>query len=524
MLKKASAPTDRPKFHKSLFVALFMSSLAANDALALEDGWNPQPQRDDIVVDLPCDQKIVFRKVATPQLEESDAASATLDDRRILLGWPSEEQGFLDYTRAAFISGPFKGDAGRFFLIAKYETTAGQYKALAGGECAGDMEKFEPVANVSWYDAVDYSRRLTRYLHEDAADRLKDQVGSRAFYARLPTETEWEYAARGGAGVSLAEFQAERFPMTSSFKDYAWTNLTSGGRVNEVGLLDPNPLGLHDLYGNVWEMTLEPFHLNKAGRLHGLAGGFIIKGGSFLSAAGSIRSATRTEQPYFDPETGKEKTLRDIGFRLVISGPALSDLANFNKLRQEWDSAGQSRLPADEDPVELLTEIETNEVNRQMQANLATIKKAIRQENAIRNEREERLLSSLLLNSGGMVHFIRKLETQIRNRTKLLAPELASSFDRLNLMDMQSKNDEDKGAKFEFNTYNSDLIIRMINEFPPERIRARAAQLASELTQRNRTDLANAVRRSADISVRLAQQEDRSRAAILDLSLKGLDD
>ncbi|AXS40695.1 SUMF1/EgtB/PvdO family nonheme iron enzyme [Breoghania sp. L-A4] len=492
-------------------------------ALALDEGWNPQPLADDVILDLPCDQKIVFRKVSTPQSEDDSTGGAVLDDRRILLGWPSEEQGFLDYTRAAFISGAFKADGSRFYLLAKYETTVGQYAAVRGEACASPAHAFEAVTGVSWYDAVDYSRRLTRYLHEHAADSLEALLGSRAFYARLPTEVEWEYAVRGGAAVNLTDFQAERFPMSSRIDNYAWANLSSGGSVNEVGLLDPNPIGLHDMYGNASEMTLEPFKLNKAGRLHGLAGGFIVKGGSFLSGVGGLRSAMRTEHPYFDPATGKEKTLRDMGFRLAISGPALSDLADFNRLRSEWDSAGQSRLPADEDPVNLLSQMEETEANRQIRANIATVKKAIRLENASRNEREDRLLSSMLMNSGKLLQFIRHLETEIRSRKLLLAPEAAASFDRLNLIVMESENDEAQGTKFEFNSFNSDLIVRMVNEFDPDRIKAQAGALVSELEQRGMPALAASVRRSADICTRLAQQEDRSREVILELSLAGLD-
>ena len=78
---------------------------------------------------------------------------------------------------------------------------------------------------------------------------------------RLPTEEEWEYAARGGAAVSELDFLGRTFPMPEGTSRYAWFQgpRSAAGRAQPVGMLEPNPLGLHDILGNVGELVLEPF-------------------------------------------------------------------------------------------------------------------------------------------------------------------------------------------------------------------------------------------------------------------------
>ncbi len=121
------------------------------------------------------------------------------------------------------------------FAIGRFEVTQAEWTAIMGENPSGHRGDAHPVENVSWEEATDFARRLA------------ERTGKKY---RLPTEAEWEYAARGGS--------ERRFPFgddPASLPDYAWYRDTSGGRTHPVGMRKPNGFGLYDMLGNVWERT-----------------------------------------------------------------------------------------------------------------------------------------------------------------------------------------------------------------------------------------------------------------------------
>jgi formylglycine-generating enzyme required for sulfatase activity len=138
-----------------------------------------------------------------------------------------------------------------------------------------------PVEQVSWNDAQDFIRRLN------------SQSGKRY---RLPTEAEWEYAARsGGKSKKWAGASSE-----SSLGDYAWYGSNSGGKTHPAGQKLPNGLGLHDMSGNVWEWCNDWYdgtYYNQSPRDNpgGPSSGSsrVLRGGSWFNAVVRARAAIR---------------------------------------------------------------------------------------------------------------------------------------------------------------------------------------------------------------------------------------
>jgi formylglycine-generating enzyme required for sulfatase activity len=166
-------------------------------------------------------------------------------------------------SKGSFTMGSPPGEAGRSsdetqhmvtltrdFYLKATEVTQGEWRALMGdnpssfGDCGDDC----PVESVSWFQAVDYVNALSR---SEGLEECYGGTGSeRSFVGldcrgyRLPTEAEWEYAARAGTlGARYGELD-----------DIAWYGANASA-TQPVGRKAPNDWGLHDMLGNVWEWT-----------------------------------------------------------------------------------------------------------------------------------------------------------------------------------------------------------------------------------------------------------------------------
>ena len=308
--------------------------------------YNPVPAEGDIELPLPCDGAIVLRRVVTHQVPEVDSASALLMDKQIELGRASNggERTYMESRRPDYISGSITSDDGQLsYLIGKYEVTKAQYDAVMADDpskCPSVSSPAQalPIADISWYDAVEFTRRINNWMYSSEAQVMTMLVslGIADGYMRLPTETEWEFAARGGLAVSDSERANTVFPMPDGFDAYVWYNgpQSANGKVRPIGTRKPNPLGIYDIYGNVAEMVLEPFRMTRGDRLHGRIGGYISKGGSFLNTAMTINSALRDEYPYFSQHTNGETHIRSIGLRVAVGTAAIDQTTDVGALEQ----------------------------------------------------------------------------------------------------------------------------------------------------------------------------------------------
>lgn len=415
------------------------AALARKGSVNLTDAYNPQPADDDIVLPMPCDLSMVFKLVAVP-------AKGFLWDMPVRPGLDDSanaERAFYDRRYNAALSGPFALEdlpaawrkpapqgQNYYYLIAKYEVTNLQWHAVMDASCPDSQnlpaDAARPVTDVSWYDAVDFTRRYTAWLLKNAPDALPRFAGDsrNVGFVRLPTETEWEYAARGGQTAGSQQLLQEDFfplPQGDGKGDYAVYRPEGAAHIPEstarIGSRKPNPLGLYDTSGNAAEMVLDSFRFSLAGRLHGSAGGFVRKGGSFLSGDAEILPGRREETPFFLADGPAHA--RDLGFRPVISGINTPGGNRPEELLAEWNKAGESMTPgmqAARNPLEELDRMLALAQDPAVKSNLQKLRDTIK-ENNIMLERQKQLEAQSLLRTG--VYMIETIRNYASRRNSL---------------------------------------------------------------------------------------------------------
>ncbi len=355
------------------------AALKAKGAVTAEEAWNPHPAAGDVALPMPCGAGMVFRIVAVP-------AKGFLWDMPARLGRDDgahADRAYYDSRYNTALSGPFAaGDLpaawraslpeGEYFyyLMGKYEVTGLQWRAIMDNACPSAGAPLTaadalPKTGISWYEAVDFTRRYTDWLLKNHPAVLPHFQGDarNVGFVRLPTEAEWEYAARGGQAVTGAHLRQEDFfPMAegAELADYAVFRPEGAARIEEsplrIGSRKPNPLGLYDTAGNVAEMVMDAFRFSLGGRLHGSAGGFVRKGGSFLSGQAEIMPGRREETAFFQAD-GPVRA-RDLGFRAAISGINTPGGARPAILLREWQKAGEDYGPLPDEKGNPLEEID----------------------------------------------------------------------------------------------------------------------------------------------------------------------
>ncbi|UCD79341.1 MAG: SUMF1/EgtB/PvdO family nonheme iron enzyme [Desulfobacterales bacterium] len=437
----------------------------------IRDMVNPTPSESDFELPMPCGGKLILRHVCVP-------AEQYLGDAQLNLGCVNcgrPDQGFMDGKHIETIAGVFKeedlpeswrvklrdlarqGD-GRcpspdekepgafYYFIGKYEVATFQWKAIMDNECPGWDVRFtsddpRPITNVSWFEAVEFTRRYTEWLLKNRPDVLPGFGAGRTGYIRLPTETEWEYAARGGHVVTESAInQEDFFPLNNrTYSDYAVYTGADAAKPTEklawIGTRCSNPLGLFDTAGNAAEMMLDPFHFSIDFRLHGAAGGFVVKGGSYRKRISEIMPGRREEMPFFLKDGPFRST--DLGFRVVLSGIVNPHERN-EALRRQWaEIARPARKPESAiviDPArDLLGEIERliaaakDEVE---QRNLFVIKDYLKKANAEIAEQKAEAFEAVIWKALFAVESIHKFTSRCK--------QLQKEYDELKVLRTQA--------------------------------------------------------------------------------------
>lgn len=480
------------------FAAAFAGAAAAQQVLPWhEQFFNPTglARPDDVVLPLPCGGAMAFRPVVTPA-EARDA----LADGFVQLGRSNEETGYIDYLRRQHLLGTLsRPDGTWYFLIAKFPVTIDQWDAVAEPErCAAPTEEGRrPKGNVSWFEAADYGRRLTEWLLRERKGALPLQEDETA-YLRLPTEAEWEFAARGGIAVGNAQFAAERFfPEEEPVSAYAVHREPGRERApRPVGSRKPNPLGLYDILGNAEQWVLEPFRANRLGREHGQSGGAVTRGGSYDTEGPGIRTSLRSEYPPYNRSTGLAWRHPKIGLRLAVAAPVLSSTRRTNALQRAWmelNRAGEA-VPDAADPAEELDRLAGGATDPALRARLGGLRRQVLVERGQRAEARGRLVRTALLNGALLVRGLRQdvtLADVLRGQIAFTRQRLEAARDardvrmaeqyRGTLRTAEARSAEaDERRRLAARAY-TDAVVHLTGDVPAEQQAAQREKLSQEL-------------------------------------------
>ena len=249
-----------------------------------------------------------LRSVATVQITIVEADSGAASDDSILATGESQEFGLANGATmecvwigpGEFTMGGASGDASfperrviitEGYWLGKYEITQGQWQAVMGtapwaGKNHVHAAPDHPAVHISWDDT------------QEMVSRMNTALGAEVY--RLPTEAEWEYACRAGTDTHWS-YGDYAFPDHGDTGDYAWYsgNVPTTGHAQAVGTKRPNPWGLHDMHGNVWEWVEDWFAktappeplVDPIGPDTGTAR--VMRGGSFFDSPWRLGSAIR---------------------------------------------------------------------------------------------------------------------------------------------------------------------------------------------------------------------------------------
>ena len=206
------------------------------------------------------------------------------------------------------------------FWMGKTEITNAQFRRFKSAHDSGSFQgrslngDTQPAVNLNWDDAKAF------------AEWLSWEAGSGQRF-RLPTEAEWEYAARAGATTRYS-WGNDIDPRYANFSDRNDPTGSSIGNMDDghavtapVGSYQPNALGLYDMAGNVWEWTCSDYNPNYGGDEQRCStarpneGQRVVRGGSWNNGAGDLRVAKRLARKpdYRDAMTGFRVVMEESG-------------------------------------------------------------------------------------------------------------------------------------------------------------------------------------------------------------------
>lgn len=202
------------------------------------------------------------------------------------------------------------------FAMAKYEVPQNLYEAVMGTNPSKWKGPRNSVEMMSWEDANNFCKKITLILQTEGL-LSKDEI------IRLPTEAEWEYCCRAGTTTKYsfgakAQRDGDVSPKATILNEFGWHTGNAAGNDPKVGELKPNPWGLYDMHGYLWEFTADAW---SADYTSAPADGsavqptaktrlIVTRGGSWKNDFEKLTSSARSEMTRTDKDDA-------VGFRCV---------------------------------------------------------------------------------------------------------------------------------------------------------------------------------------------------------------
>jgi formylglycine-generating enzyme required for sulfatase activity len=280
-----------------LSLSIGVNAYGSDEAVKI---FNPNPQKDDVVLPMPCDRVMVFKKVYTSNDPKK------IKDKTYNAGSAQNKDPMGQNPNLRYVQGSLHDSKGYYFLMAKYELMAGQYDPLLHSDTCASLKLNKlsrlPAVKLSYFDAMNAAHNYSLFL-QNSQGSFKSENNTVA-YARLASDDEWEFAARGGL-----QSQGFTFAGSNDIGQVAWYEANSGMTPQPVATKAPNELGLYDMSGNIFEWCHNNFY--RYDTPSNPTTGKTRRGGGWNSSPKNCRVSFR-----YDNEPDKRSQI--IGMRLAI--------------------------------------------------------------------------------------------------------------------------------------------------------------------------------------------------------------